>query len=528
MPSVKRRKLLIFVVAYYAESTLRRVLERIPPSVFTDYDCEVLVVDDGSEDRTFEIGHEYKASHPEIRMTVLRNEYNQGYGGNQKVGYAYAIARGFDFVALLHGDGQYAPEELPKLVAPVRDARADAVLGSRMMERFGALKGGMPLYKFVGNKILTWSQNTLLGTKLSEFHSGYRVYSIESLEKIPFKLNTNDFHFDTEIIIQLLNAKARILELSIPTYYGNEICRVNGLKYAKDVMMATLRNAAHRAGLLYRRRFDPATEENAQYDLKLGYASSHTYAIDAVPSGARVLDIGSGPGDVAAELKRKGCRVATVDRVASANRDRDIPLHVQDLDQSPSFDVLDYDYLLMLDVIEHLKNPEQFLEQIRAAFNHESKTLILTTPNVAFIVQRLMLLFGQFNYGKAGILDRTHTRLFTFRTLTHLLRDAGFRIREVRGIPAPFPKVLGKGLLGRAAIAANLVLIRLSKPLFAYQIFIRAESTPDVDFLLRDAEQMSAARVTRLRKANSHPAGPQPAEAPGDAAVAKGSARSRR
>ena len=525
MPSVKRRKLLIFVVAYYAESTLRRVLERIPASVFTNYDCEVLVVDDGSEDRTFEIGHEYKASHPEIRMTVLRNEYNQGYGGNQKIGYAYAIAHGFDFVALLHGDGQYAPEELPKLVAPLRDGYADAVFGSRMMERFGALKGGMPLYKFVGNKILTWCQNRLLGTKLSEFHSGYRVYSIETLQRIPFKLNTNDFHFDTEIIIQLLNAKARILELPIPTYYGNEICRVNGLKYAKDVMMATLRNAAHRAGLLYRRRFDPATEENAQYDLKLGYASSHTYAIDAVPSGARVLDIGCGPGDVAAELKRKGCQVATVDRVPSANRDRDIPLHVQDLDQPPGFDVRDYDYLLMLDVIEHLKNPEQFLEQVRAGFNHQSKTLILTTPNVAFLVQRLMLLFGQFNYGKAGILDRTHTRLFTFRTLTHVLRDAGFRIREVRGIPAPFPKVLGKGLLGRAAIAVNLALIRLSKPLFAYQIFIRAESTPDVDFLLRDAERMSAARVTRLRKANGHPDGPQPEQAPGEAAMAKGSAR---
>jgi len=520
---VQRRKLLIFVVAYYAESTLRRVLERIPASVFADYDCEVLVVDDGSEDRTFEIGHEYKASHPEIRMTVLRNEYNQGYGGNQKVGYAYAIAQGFDFVALLHGDGQYAPEELPKLVAPLRDGHADTVFGSRMMDRFGALKGGMPLYKFLGNKILTWSQNALLGTKLSEFHSGYRVYSIEGLKRIPFKLNTNDFHFDTEIIIQLLNAQARILELPIPTYYGNEICRVNGVKYAKDVMMATLRNAAHRAGLLYRRRFDPATEENAQYDLKLGYASSHTYAIDAVPSGARVLDIGCGPGDVATELKRKGCLVATVDRVPSANRDRDIPLCVQDLDQPPTFDVRDYDFLLMLDVIEHLKNPEQFLEQVRAGFNHESKTLILTTPNVAFIVQRLMLLFGQFNYGKAGILDRTHTRLFTFRTLRHLLRDAGFRIQEVRGIPAPFPRVLGKGLMGRAAIAANLALIRLSKPLFAYQIFVRAESTPDVDFLLRDAERMSEARVTRLKKANGRP-GPHPEEAPGEAA-AEGSAR---
>src|SRR5215471_9853043 len=178
MPSVKRRKLLIFVVAYYAESTLRRVLERIPASVFTDYDCEVLVVDDGSEDRTFEIGHEYKASHPEIRMTVLRNEYNQGYGGNQKVGYAYAIARGFDYVALVHGDGQYAPEELPRLLAPLTSGKADAVFGSRMLEAGHALKGGMPLYKYVGNRILTGAQNLLLGSKLSEFHSGYRIYAV--------------------------------------------------------------------------------------------------------------------------------------------------------------------------------------------------------------------------------------------------------------------------------------------------------------------------------------------------------------
>ena len=139
-------RLLIFVVAYYAESTLRLVLERIPAAVFDEYDCEVLVVDDGSEDGTFAIGREYKAHHPEIRMTVLRNEFNQGYGGNQKVGHTYAVTERFDFVAMLHGDGQYAPEELPRLLAPLRDGRADAVFGSRMMGRFDALRGGMPLY----------------------------------------------------------------------------------------------------------------------------------------------------------------------------------------------------------------------------------------------------------------------------------------------------------------------------------------------------------------------------------------------
>ena len=297
--------------------TLTSVLERIPRSIFRDYDCEILVVDDASSDRTFEIGREYRSAHPEIAMTVLRNEYNQGYGGNQKVGYAFAIREGFDFVAMVHGDGQYAPEELPKLVAPLREGRADAVFGSRMMTRFGALKGGMPLYKFVGNRILTRIQNLLLGTNLSEFHSGYRVYSVAALQKIPFRLNSNDFHFDTEIIIQLLNAGQRIVELPIPTYYGDEICRVNGMKYAKDVVLATLRNVAHRAGLLYQRRFEPVSEQdNAHYDLKLGYASSHQFALDAVPPGAAVLDIGAGPGGIARELVKKGCRVAVVDQFA--------------------------------------------------------------------------------------------------------------------------------------------------------------------------------------------------------------------
>ena len=179
-----KQRLLIFVIAYYAEDTLRWVLERIPPETFDQYDCEILVVDDASEDRTFAIGREYKEHHPEIRMMVLRNEHNQGYGGNQKVGYAYAIAEKFDFVAMLHGDGQYAPEELPRLMKPLASGQADAVFGSRMMETFGALKGGMPLYKFVGNRILTRAQNALLGTAFTEFHSGYRIYAVEALKKI--------------------------------------------------------------------------------------------------------------------------------------------------------------------------------------------------------------------------------------------------------------------------------------------------------------------------------------------------------
>lgn len=496
MPGDGRCRLLIFVIAYHAEATLQGVLERIPRAVFHDYDCHVLIVDDASMDRTAEVGREYRRSHPEIPMTVLRNEYNQGYGGNQKVGYTFAIREAFDFVAMIHADGQYAPEALPRLMAPLAAGTADAAFGSRMMTRFGALAGGMPLYKFVGNRVLTAIQNAVLRTTLTEFHSGYRAYSVAALKRIAFSLNSNGFDFDTEIIIQLLNAKCRIVELPIPTYYGDEICRVNGLKYAKDILVATLQNAAHRCGVLYQRRFDPVTDRvNAHYELKLGYASSHQFGLDAVPAGARVIDLGAGPTRLARELVGKGCTVAVVDRAFDDETEQAVKYFRQDLNDPPAFDVRGYDFILLLDVIEHLEEPERFLERLRAQFDYTPRTLVLSTPNVAFVAQRVMLMLGQFNYGKLGILDQTHTRLFTFRSIRRTLTDAGFRIKTMRGVPAPFPKVLGDGAIGRLAVAINQLLIRVSKTLFSYQIFVIAEGTPTVEFVLEHSKQRSVSRT---------------------------------
>ena len=506
-------RLLIFVIAYQAESTLVQVLERIPRSVFRDWDCEILVVDDASADRTFDIGRQYQETHPDLPLTVLRNTYNQGYGGNQKVGYAYAIAEKFDVVAMVHGDGQYAPEELPRLLEPLRKDRADAVFGSRMMSRFGALKGGMPLYKFVGNRILTTFQNTVLGTKLSEFHSGYRVYRVSTLARLPLELNSNDFHFDTEVILQLLNAGARIVELPIPTYYGSEISRVNGLAYARNVALATLRNAAHRAGILYQRKYDvgPANG-HAHYAPKLGYPSSHTYALEAVPSKSRVMDLGAGPGHLAQQLVDKGCTVTLVDRLPPTEVPRGTSVVLRDLDADPlDLDLSRVDVLLLLDVIEHLHEPERFLAALRRNLDHRPRTLVLTTPNVAFVIQRLMLLAGQFNYGKAGILDRTHTRLFTFRSLRRLLVDSGLRIREVRGVPAPFPKAVGENALGMGLLRLNQALIQLSPSLFSYQIFVEAETTPDVAYVLADSRQSATpARLERPRRAAAAKRGRSP------------------
>jgi glycosyltransferase involved in cell wall biosynthesis len=487
---VHQERLLIFVVAYEAEATLKDVLDRVPQQVLDELDVEILIVDDASDDRTFDIGNEYAVAHPELPLTVLRNEYNQGYGGNQKIGYAYASLHGFDMVALLHGDGQYAPEELGNLITPIRSGDAEAVFGSRMMTSGGALAGGMPLYKYVGNRVLTTVQNTMLRRDLSEYHSGYRVYRVAALDQIHYQLNANGFHFDTQIILQLMNNGARIVEVPIPTYYGDEISRVNGLRYAWDVVANTSANFMHGLGLFQQRRFDPAVNKQSPYRSKLGFTSPHSLALDAVVPGSDVIDLGAGPGDVAVALSDKGCEVTVVDAIRPEGDVGDIAVIVQDLNDPLEFSVETHDTIIMLDVIEHLSDPEDFLVRLREQFGHEPKTLILSTPNIAFGVQRLSLLFGQFNYGRTGILDRTHTRLFTFRTLRHLLRDAGFKIRVMSGVPAPFPLVVGEGL-GGSLVRLNELLIRISKTLFSFQIFVVAESTPSVGYLVSEAKRSS-------------------------------------
>jgi glycosyltransferase involved in cell wall biosynthesis len=482
--TVNRLRLLILIVAYNAESTLTPVLDRLPVAVLRDYDCEVLVIDDASDDSTFEHAMRYRRAHVDLPLTVLRNQSNQGYGGNQKVGYTYAMQEGFDFVALIHGDGQYAPEELPNLLAPLVAGTSDAVFGSRMLVRGAARRGGMPLYKLVGNRLLSWAQNALAGVRLSEWHSGYRLYRVSTLAAVRYAVNSNNFGFDTEIILQLVNAGARISERAIPTYYGDEICRVDGLRYAAQVMAASLGNALHRIGLVHQRRFEPIAVGNDHYELKLGFASSHSWALDAVPDGARVLDLGAGPGGLASELARKGCPTAVVDVVHPRELTPGVVTHVADLNEDLNLPIQSYDYYLMLDVIEHLKDPESFLDGLRARLDNAPRTVIITTPNIAFIVPRLMRLFGQFNYGQIGILDRTHTRLFTFRTLRRLLRDSGFRIQVMKGIPAPIPKAIGDNRLSRVLLWFNQGLIRISPGLFSYQIFVSATVMPDVAAVL--------------------------------------------
>ncbi len=486
---LRGQRVLIFIVAYNAETTIEKVLSRIPPSLHQPQ-VEVLIIDDSSNDDTFRNGLRYQRSHPAFKITLLRTPQNQGYGGNQKLGYRYAVDNGFDIVALLHGDGQYAPEKLPDLLVPLLRGDAEAVFGSRMIDKRAARAGGMPLYKWLGNQILTSFQNRILGTTLSEFHSGYRLYATRALAQIPFEKNTRDFHFDTEIIIQLVLKKLRIVELAIPTFYGDEICHVNGLRYAWQIFRSTIKGRLCASHLFYDRKFDVDPRSMTHSD-KLAFASSQSFAASRCKQNQKVLQLAIGHENVAHELRRRYCQVTAIDFTAHDLSQPNSTIALAAKPHLPS-DLSEYDQILLMDLVEHLHDPEAFMDDLRERTTSRRPEVIVTAANVAFFVTRIMLGLGQFNYSRKGILGLGHRRLFTFASLRALLEQAGFEILEASGVPAPYPLVLGHTRCGQGLLALNRALIRLSRNLFSYQACFRVRALPHPRHLLRETILASA------------------------------------
>jgi hypothetical protein len=472
-----KNKLLIFIVAYNAETTIINVLQRIPKKLFAKYDTEILIIDDSSPspDKTFEKAIKYKTTFDQCKLNIIKNPNNLGYGGNQKKGYQYAIKNNFDYVALLHGDGQYAPELLPILLNNFKN-KTGAVFGSRMIKKKSAIRGGMPLYKFFGNIILSTIQNKILGTNFSEFHSGYRIYKVECLKKIPFNLNTNDFHFDTEIIIQFILSNFIIKEIPIPTYYGDEICRVNGIKYALNVIKSTCDASLMHFGILYKKKFD--LKNNAEkYQLKLKFESSHSKAFNLINKKSVILDLGAGNNSISEELvKKKKCKIYACDISKLKNKNNFFTkFKLCDLDKNRiPFKGMQFDYILLLDVIEHLKSPELFMDKlynylaVNSSLSKETN-IIISTPNIGFFVTRFNLLFGNFNYGNRGILDMTHCRLFTNKTFTNIIKDSNFRILKNVNIIAPYSLVIKNKTSLFILNNLNKFFIKLFPNMFAYQ-----------------------------------------------------------
>lgn len=433
-------KICVLVVAYNAATTLRSVLDRLPADFRASVD-HVLVCDDASADETYEIGLDYK-SEGTLPLTVIKHTANLKYGGNQKYGYAWAIDNGYDVVVLLHGDGQYAPEVIESLVDPLVIGDADVVMGSRMMLRGSARKGGMPLYKFVGNRILSTFQNWMTGADLTEWHSGYRAYRIDALTDVPFSEYSNDFDFDTEIILGMLGAQKRILEVPIPTYYGDEICYVNGLSYARDVVEDVIRHRTRAMG------FGRGTSVSQTYAIKPSAHSAHGRLLGwlAAETPGEVLDLGCSDAEFASLARLKGHRVTGVDRVKPEGVVDRLDHFVEaDLNFGlPSGLANDYDIVVAADVLEHTLRPQALLEEVKERLS-PTGSILVSVPNISHWYPRFRIAAGRFDYDQRGPLDETHVRFFTRDSFEAMVERAGLRVVERDTVASPVD-VLDRGL----------------------------------------------------------------------------------
>lgn len=301
----------------------------------------------------------------------------------------------------------------------------------------------MPLYKYLGNRVLTTFENAMVGSHLSEWHSGYRAYSVAALREIPFESNSDGFDFDTEVIVQLQEAGKRIVEVPIPTYYGDEICHVNGLGYAKDVAAHVTRYRLHKLGL---GSGDLAFASDA-YEFKDDEHSSHGRIL-ALLSGrpsSRILDLGCSDGALGERLQKLGHHVTGVDSVELEGvRDRLESFVRSDLDTGVPAEVgQGYDVVVAADVLEHVRRPDRVLDDARRCL-HEGGTLIVSVPNFAHWYPRLRVAAGAFDYDRRGILDRGHLRFFTRKSFERLARSHGFAVRRRAAVGIPL-EAFGRG-----------------------------------------------------------------------------------
>lgn len=241
------KKVVVVLPAYNAVQTLEKTYQEIPFDIVD----EVILCDDASTDNTAQLAQAIGIQH------IIRHEKNKGYGGNQKSLYKKALALGADIIIMLHPDYQYTPKLIPSMVNIIAQDLYPVVLGSRILGK-GALKGGMPLYKYIANRMLTFVQNALVNYKLSEYHTGYRAFSREVLETIYFEHNSDDFVFDNEMLSQIIYAGFDIAEVTCPTKYFQEASSINfrrSIRYGLGVLRVSLMHFLQRTGVVHFRMY---------------------------------------------------------------------------------------------------------------------------------------------------------------------------------------------------------------------------------------------------------------------------------
>lgn len=474
------------------DDVLRETLSRIPIEA-ARYFVEVVVMTDRASDDVHDRMKQAQQDFRDALPVALRfhrppreTGSNAGFGAIRKAAFEYALRKGFDHVIVMRGDGAHAPENLSELVTLALEEPARFILASHPADGRSTLiwRRGPGLSGFILNRIL--------GLRLANYGTNFRLYPCDALARIPFQLAADGPLFDIEIMLQLRALGIPIQEASLTTAGGVTKIR-DKRRSGLLALKAAIEYRLHQLHVTRDGRY--LVDHDIHYTLKRSRSGSHAQIISAITEGSTVLDLGCSNGLLARPLLEKNVRVTGVDegpgeKISSElaeylQRDLDLPLEL------PYRRI--FDYVVCADVIEHLNHRGQLLRSARRYLKPDGR-LIISTPNIALWFYRLSLLVGRFEYGPRGVLDETHVHLYTGATFRREVERAGFTVLQQRVTALPFEVVFestGRSRLVRAIESGYHWLARLWPSMFAYQYILEAEITT------LDEESTEAAQTGR-------------------------------
>jgi 2-polyprenyl-3-methyl-5-hydroxy-6-metoxy-1,4-benzoquinol methylase len=476
----------LFLFAGGSVESLRKTLDRIPEALESCIEEIVVMPDAGSEQALAAAATELSRGRP-FQLQVHRRPGDHGYGGDRKAAFEHALLRGFDHVVVMRGDGRHPPEALPALLHAAVVEGEPLVHASRLLHPRLAHRAGMPWLHVLGHLAASGLQNRILGIRLRDHDSGYRIYSTRPLRAIPFQLDPSDRSFDVELTIQHRALGLAGREVPVLPSWTEDDAAAHALRACATALGYRL----HQLHVIRRGRY--FVDRGIHYTLKESPTGSHMQIVDTIAPGRRVLDLGCSQGLLARPLGRKDVRVTGVDGGPPEHLAEELDEYFQrDLEaplELPTGRV--FDYVVIADVIEHLRNRAQLLRGARRLLKPDGR-LVISTPNIALWFYRLSLLVGRFEYGPRGVLDRTHVHLYTRDSFRREVEGAGFHVLRERVTALPFEVVFestGRSRLMRALAGFYHGLARLWPELFAYQIILEAEiTTLDEEAAVLEAE----------------------------------------
>ncbi len=466
-------RILILVAATEDYELLKETLRRIPVEVAEMVE-EITIFDVLPEEEVARRMRHPLAPHVRDKLRFYRNPTRYGYGDNLKNCFDYAVLKGFDHVAVLRGDGAYDPSYLAIFLAALLEANSGAILGRRVSVRGARSSTLSSTSKRFANRLLSRVEDLLLGMGIEDYHCGFRLLSTEILRRIPYHLNSGDYLFDLEMLIQIRCLGIPISTVSVPDFH-DEGMRVGTMcSYAIRAVGTALGYRLHQLHLI--RRGTYFVDLGERYVLKRNRYSSHMKILKAIEPGSHVLDLGCGQSLLAEEYHRRGITVVGVDKIPPDKVSPFVKDYVRHDMESP----LDlkygrvFDYVVLSDVIEHISDRESVMRSLRRYLKADGR-LIASTGNVAIWFYRVSLLIGRFEYGPRGILDRTHVHLFTFDSFKRFLKQQGYRVLRREYTPIPFELVFES--TGRSRTVERITrwyyyLARAWPTMFAYQFIM--------------------------------------------------------